>query len=49
VGALGFSQRCAAVERLAKASDPEALGAPLAALQAEAGRVLAAVRAMLPT
>jgi len=49
VGALGFAQCCAAVERLAKAADPEALGAPLAALRAEGQRVLQAVRAILPS
>lgn len=47
VGALVLSTRCAAVERLARAADPQALGEPLAALQAEAGRVRASVQAML--
>lgn len=47
VGALGLSSRCAVVERLARGADPKALGEPLAALQAEAARVRAAVQAML--
>jgi histidine phosphotransfer protein HptB len=49
VGALVFSQGCAAVEKLARAGDTAALGAPLVTLMAEGARVLAAVRAMLPT
>lgn len=48
VGALVFAERCAVVERLARASDAAALGAPLAELCAEGERVGAAVRAMLP-
>lgn len=48
VGAIGLSQACAAVERLARAGDAAALGAPLSALCAEGERVLLAVRAMLP-
>ncbi len=47
VGALGLSTLCAALERLARGADPQALGAPLEALQAEAARVRAAVQAML--
>jgi hypothetical protein len=49
VGALAFAQGCATVERLARLGDPASLGAPLRDLQAEGARVLAAVRAMLPT
>lgn len=48
IGALAFSQGCAAVEKLARAGDMAALGAPLVTLRAEGARVLAAVRAMLP-
>lgn len=48
VGASVFSARCAEVERLARAGDASALGEPLTRLRDEAGRVLAAVRAMLP-
>lgn len=48
VGAIGLAQHCAAVERLARAGDAAALGAPLSALCAEGERVLQAVRAMLP-
>lgn len=49
IGALVFSQGCATVEKLARAGDTSALGAPLLTLQAEGTRVLAAVRAMLPS
>ena len=49
IGALGFSSRCADLERMARASDATALGAPLDELLDEADRVLRAVRAMLPT
>lgn len=48
VGALAFSQGCAAVEKLARAGDATALGEPLVTLRAEGARVLTAVRAMLP-
>ncbi len=48
IGALAFAQGCAAVEKLARAGDAAALGAPLVTLMAEGARVLAAVRAMLP-
>lgn len=47
IGALDFAQCCAAVERLARAGDAAALGAPLALMRSEAARVLLAVRAML--
>jgi HPt (histidine-containing phosphotransfer) domain-containing protein len=49
IGALGFSSRCAELERMARAGEAGALGAPLDGLLAEADRVLHAVRAMLPT
>jgi histidine phosphotransfer protein HptB len=49
VGALDFATGCAEVERLARQGLPEALGEPLAVLQAEGARVLVAVRAMLPS
>jgi HPt (histidine-containing phosphotransfer) domain-containing protein len=48
VGALTFAACCAEVERLARAGDAAALGAPLDALLDEAARVRTAVRAMLP-
>lgn len=47
VGALALSQCCATVERLARANDAAATGAPMDALRAEAQRVLAGVQAML--
>lgn len=49
IGALGFAQGCATVERLARAGDAAALGEPLVTLRAEGARVLAAVRAILLT
>jgi histidine phosphotransfer protein HptB len=49
LGALVFAQGCNTLEKLARTGDASALGAPLAALQAEGERVLAAVRAMLAT
>lgn len=49
IGALAFAQGCAAVEKLARSGDASALGEPLVTLLAEGTRVLAAVRAMLPT
>lgn len=48
IGALAFSSRCADIERMARAGEADALGAPLDALLSEADRVLLAVRAMLP-
>jgi HPt (histidine-containing phosphotransfer) domain-containing protein len=47
IGALGFSSRCAEIERMARAGRTDALDAPLGGLLAEADRVLLAVRAML--
>lgn len=47
VGALALSSCCALLERLSRGNDPQALGGPLQALQAEAERVRAAVQAML--
>jgi HPt (histidine-containing phosphotransfer) domain-containing protein len=47
IGALVLADRCAEVERLARAGDAAALGAPLQALRAEAGRVGEAVQAIL--
>lgn len=49
IGALDFAHGCAAVERLARGGDTAALGEPLVTLRTEGTRVLAAVRAMLPT
>lgn len=49
VGALAFAEGCAQLERLAKSGDAVALPELLADLQTEGQRVLAAVRAMLPT
>jgi HPt (histidine-containing phosphotransfer) domain-containing protein len=48
VGALAFAAVCADLERLARAGDAAALGAPLGRVLEEAATALAAVRAMLP-
>jgi len=49
VGALAFAEGCARLERQARAEDAAALSSTLIGLQGEGARVLAAVRAMLPT
>lgn len=48
VGATGLATACASLERLVRAGDGAALGAPLDDVMAEATRVMVSVRAMLP-